>query len=222
MILKDYSNFFNQDIIAFSTLKNNQLSPEKSLSESLRKYNINKVASCNQTHSNNVLFVDSKGAYNNSDGLITTIESNIFLQIQTADCVPIYMCDFEKGLIGLIHSGWKGTHNQIIKNAVNLFFERGSLDCNIQIFLGPSIQECCYEIKNDVAIFFADKYLTLKEEKIYLNLQSKIIDDLLNLNIHAENIKKIQDCTFHNNNFYSYRRDKNSGRIYSILGFINE
>jgi len=154
--------------------------------------------------------------------LITTIKSNVFLQIQTADCVPIYICDFEKGLIGLIHSGWKGSCNQIIKNAINLFFARGSLDCNIQVFLGPSIQKCCYEIKNDVAIFFSDKYLTLKKGKIYLNLQSKIIDDLLDLNIKAENIKKIEDCTFHNNNFYSYRRDKNNGRIYSILGFIND
>tara|TARA_B100001996_G_scaffold333087_1_gene282522 strand:- start:63 stop:731 length:669 start_codon:yes stop_codon:yes gene_type:complete len=222
MILKDYSHFFNQDIIAFSTLKNNQYSSEKILSKSLEKYNINKIASCKQTHSDNVLFVDSEGVYSNSDGLITAIESNVFLQIQTADCVPIYICDFETGLIGLIHSGWKGTYNQIIKNAINLFFEKGSLDCNIQVFLGPSIQQCCYEIKNDVAFFFSDKYLILKKDKIYLNLQSKIIDDLLALNIQAGNINKIEDCTFHNNNFYSYRRDKSSGRIYSILGFINE
>jgi len=222
IFFKDYSSIFNKNIIAFSTIKNNQISSEIVLSKSLKEYNIHKIASCNQVHSNNVLFVDCEGLYDNSDGLITTIKSNVFLKIQTADCVPIYIYDFNKGLIGLVHSGWKGTYKEIIKNSINIFFQKGSSYNDIKVFLGPSIRECCYEIKDDVACFFDDKYLILKHQKIYLNLQSKIIDDLLSMNIKVDNIKKTEDCTYHSNEFYSYRKEDNIGKIYSILGFMYE
>ena len=54
---------------------------------------INNIARCNQIHSNNVLYIDKPGIYNDVDGLITNIGYNIILQIQTADCVPIFFYD---------------------------------------------------------------------------------------------------------------------------------
>ena len=48
------------------------------------------------------------------------MDNGITLKIQTADCVPIFMVDKINRLIGLVHSGWKGTKNSIILSALNV------------------------------------------------------------------------------------------------------
>ena len=68
-----------------------------------------------QTHSNNVVDISSGGEYPDADGLITCNQS-VFLSIQVADCVPIFIYDFKTGCKGLVHSGWKGTANKIISD----------------------------------------------------------------------------------------------------------
>ena len=221
-ILNINKNFYSNDsrILAFTTKNNAELSFNKILSN----YCINnkQIASCNQIHSDKVLYIKKPKSYNNVDGLITHINSNIILKIQTADCIPIFVIDKVAGIIGLIHSGWKGTYQNIITNAISIFIEKGSKIKNIKIFLGPSIQSCCYEIKEDVAKYFNIKYIINNKNKIYLDLNKKVYDDLLNLGIKNNNIFLSQICTFENFNYCSYRRDKeNSGRMYSLLGVSN-
>ena len=46
------------------------------------------------------------------DGLVTDVK-NIPLITFYADCVPLYFYDKSKKIIGLAHSGWKGTVNNI-------------------------------------------------------------------------------------------------------------
>lgn len=50
-----------------------------------------------------------------------------------------------KGVIGNIHSGWRGTLKRIIKNAIHLMEE--NFHCNpsdIEIYICPSILKCCF------------------------------------------------------------------------------
>ena len=61
--------------------------------------------------------------------------------------------------IGLVHSGWKGTSESIILSAISIFSNYGSTEKDIKIYLGPSIKSCCYEIKNDVAKYFDQKFI---------------------------------------------------------------
>ena len=102
--------------------------------------NSENIASCRQTHSTNVRYINSPGVYENTDGLLASYSSNLFLQINTADCVPIFLHDEVEGIIGIIHSGWKGTCNEIILNAIDTCLDNGSKPSNIKILLGPSIK----------------------------------------------------------------------------------
>jgi len=177
------------------------------------------IASCIQTHSNHVQYINTAGIYENTDGLVTHIDNNIYLVIQTADCVPIFMLDDINGIIGLIHSGWKGTCKSIIVSALSIFSDYGSSMNNIKIFLGPSIKSCCYEIKDDVAKYFNQKFIIKDKDKLFLDLDMKIKDDLYISGVKKNNIFVSNICTYENNKFCSYRRDNNkSGRMYSIIG----
>ena len=179
----------------------------------------NKIASCLQTHSNNVKYIKKSGLYKNIDGLVTHIDNNIYLMIQTADCMPIFMIDNIKGMIGLVHSGWKGTSNSIILSAISIFSNYDSRIDDIEIYIGPSIKSCCYEIKYDVAKYFNPKFIIKNNQKSFLDLEKKVRYDLYEVGIKSSNIFISDICTYENKNFCSYRRDNDkSGRMYSIIG----
>ena len=177
-----------------------------------------KTGSCIQTHSNNVKYIDKPGTYKNVDGLVTNLENKIKLVIQTADCVPIFITDLKKKNVGLVHSGWKGTANSIIVSAISVFINEGSDIKDISVYLGPCIKKCCYEIKDDVSKFFDNKFIIKKNKMQFLDLESKIFDDVLKIGLTEKKLFKSNICTFENKNFCSFRRDnKNSRRIYSYL-----
>lgn len=88
--------------------------------------NILKLHNCNsgmaiiqkQIHENKTIIVDSnmlgKGEdYYIGDSLATNNE-NIILVIRTADCLPIFLFNKDKNVIGLIHAGWRGLARDII------------------------------------------------------------------------------------------------------------
>ena len=177
------------------------------------------IASCVQIHSNHVKYINEAGLYKNTDGLVTHMNNNIYLVIQTADCVPIFMLDSIKGLIGLVHSGWRGTSKSIISSAISIFSDYGSSKDDIKIYLGPSIKSCCYEIKEDVAKYFNKKFIIKNNQKLFLDLESKINNDLSKIGIKHDNIFISNICTYENKIFCSYRRDYDkAGRMYSIIG----
>jgi len=204
----------------FTTKKDNIKTSEQIFNDTCMIYDINKenIASCVQIHSNIVSFVDKPGVYKNIDGLVTSMDNGITLKIQTADCVPIFMVDKINRLIGLVHSGWKGTKNSIILSALNLFVNHGSDTKNIVVCIGPCIKECCYEVKEDVSKYFDKQNIVNRDSKIFLDLISKIKYDL-----YKNGIIKIFEsdiCTYHNEEYYSYRREQGSNaRMYSVLGY---
>ena len=82
---------------------------------------------------------------------------------------------------GLVHSGWKGTSKSIVSSAISIFFDYGSSKDDIKIYLGPSIKSCCYEIKDDVAKYFDQKFIIKNNQKLFLDLESKINDFVIEI-----------------------------------------
>ena len=135
-----------------------------------------------QIHSTKVKYIDTPGNYNDVDGLITD-NPKIILTLKVADCVPIYLYDKKNECYGLIHSGWRGTKNKIITNALNIFFnDFKSLSENILIVIGPHIQKCCYEIDWNVAQHFSCLTKNHKN-KWLLDLSQEIKNDILDFKI---------------------------------------
>ena len=216
----DYFKYNRFKVFTYITKANSLFDSNDTLTELLseKNYSINNIAYCEQVHSDRVLYISKPGLYSSSDGLVTKCSNGIILKIQTADCVPVSIYDQKQGLIGLIHSGWKGTKMSICNNAVEIFLKKGSKPENIQVFLGPAIGKCCYEIKNDVSKQFNQKYIFNNHDKIFLDIKLKIKEDLLLAGIKKNNIANSNICTYENNEYYSYRKNKNNERMYSLIG----
>jgi len=112
-----------------------------------------------QTHTDHIRIVTKKDAgcgltkplaYENVDGLITK-EKGLVLSTFYADCVPVYLVDPVKEVIGLCHSGWKGTVKEISKKTVEKMQEEFGCDPeDIHGAIAPSICQDCYEVSEDV------------------------------------------------------------------------
>ena len=124
-----------------------------------------------QTHTTNVkrVYARERGqSFPETDGMITDVPG-ICLVTSYADCVPLYFVDPVKKVIGLSHSGWRGTVGKIGKVTVEKMEEEFGCDpADILGAVGPSICQDCYEVSEDVAVQFEEAF-SGHESEILLN-----------------------------------------------------
>lgn len=206
------------------------------------KINKNDIYRPYQTHTANIKCVDevAPGIFTedmmNIDGLITNKKDKI-LSISIADCIDLMFFDPVKMVIGNTHSGWQGTFQLISKNTVENMVDK--YRCNTKDLIcciGPSIRKCHFEVDEDIAVKFYEKFKYLyniddiiskgkiKENKQKYNIDTVLINKtvLLNLGLQEKNIIDCDTCTVCNSDkFHSYRVDKEaSGRNTGIITLI--
>jgi len=148
---------------------------------------------------------DDLPAIGEADGLITPIKG-IALVIRTADCVPVFLYDPAGGILGAVHSGWKGTMLNISGKCVrDMVYLYGCKPENIRAFILPSIGPEAYEVNDDVACHFTE-FTINKNGKLYVDLWGAIESSLKEKGIIEENIFNPQICNRTNHSeFFSHR-----------------
>jgi len=172
-----------------------------------------------QKHTDNVIWTDKGGAYQDCDGIASNLNYNVSLSLSVADCVPVCMFDPKTQNFALIHSGWKGTYKKISDNGVALLVENQSKPEDIMVYCGVSISKKNYEVGGEVASLFSDNNLDQSGCKFLLDIKSQIKDDLIETGLKTENIFISKHCTYDDNKLPSFRRDGNeAGRITFFMG----
>jgi len=157
------------------------------------------------------------------DAVITNA-SNIFLGIQTADCIPILIADQKRRVIAAIHAGRQGTALHIMTKVLkNMEEEFGCTSENLIIALGPSIGPCCYEIDEKVFQPEWEPFSTLRGRgKWMVDLPQINIAQMKDEGIKEEQIIWVDLCTScHADLFFSYRKEGQTGRQLSFIGIVN-
>lgn len=89
------------------------------------------------------------------DALVTN-RPGLAIGVKTADCVPLFLVDLVKRVVGVVHAGWRGTALNIAGQTVDTFIARfSSRPGDILAVIGPAIGPCCYEI--DAIVYHALK-----------------------------------------------------------------
>ncbi len=195
------------------------------------------MVAASQIHKTNVAVVteDDKGrgtadlfsVLPETDGMVTDCEG-VFLTAFFADCVPILLFDARRRVVGLVHSGWKGTIGGIAAVAIRVMRERfGSQPPDIQAFLGPAIGGCCYEVDSNLADrvvnVFKDDTGFFVERRLgttYWDLTKTNCYILELSGIPRENVGVSGICTRCNQDlFYSHRGSGGkTGRFAAVIG----
>jgi len=212
----DFSENISPDVNAVFSLNPSQYS-RKEITRKL-DYNAKDLAIPEQVHSTVVEFARFPGMHPAADGLVTT-NSNILLTLKVADCVPVYLYEPRKNMIGLVHSGWRGTVGKIVPNAIQLMQKNGAETGEIRCFLGPAIGICCYEVGVEIAQKFDDEAkMKLEDRKWKVGLHDQISLQLASSGIPEENIQTSDMCTYESRDCHSYRRDgDNVGRMFAFM-----
>lgn len=199
--------------------------------------NYSDFTSTKQTHTTNVIEatallkgngVSKPQSLEDVDGFVTS-EKKICLVTSYADCVPLYFADMKKHVIGLSHSGWRGTAGNICQSTVDLMKKLyNSVPSDIVTFIGPSICNDCYEVSADLIEPFSEHMS--KEElelvftpktngKYWLNLALANVINMKKAGIPSENIYVTDVCTCCNSDIlFSHRASK--GLRGGLCGFL--
>ena len=191
-----------------------------------------KMVYTNQTHTTNVAVVDEANygeTMPETDGMITNVPG-LCLVTFYADCVPLYFVDPVKRVIGLSHSGWRGTVHKMAIATVRKMQETFGCDpVDIRSVVGPSICQECYEVSEDVILEFqkyyredcqSELYYRKENGKYQLNLWRANEIVMEEAGILPENIHTTQWCTCCNPELlYSHRASKGKrGNLAAFLG----
>jgi len=175
----------------------------------------------NQTHSNKVVKLSAvKESHKpiSADAAIASQPKQV-CTVMTADCLPLLFCN-EKGTeVAAVHAGWRGLLNGIIENTIKCLPKPQEL----MVWLGPAIGPGEFEVGVDVKEAFVGKN-SVFQQAFQEQANGKYLADiylLARMVLVQQGVTKIyggEHCTVtEGEQFYSYRRDGQTGRMASLI-----
>jgi len=189
-------------------------------------YERNRLIHMRQIHSDRIVVADETYTFDappECDALITNVQ-NTPLMVMSADCTPILVYDPLNRVIGAVHAGRAGALNAILPKTLERMAQiYGTAIDDVRISMGPSIHGCCYEINPDIAAEVEEKgyYEALRREgeKLFLDVNTVLRQQLSALNMPLKHIEIINECTAcRHDTYFSYRADRqHTGRIAGVI-----
>lgn len=162
-----------------------------------------------------------------ADASVTNTPNEV-LAILTADCMPVLFASKSSDVIGAAHAGWRGLSGGVLENTIREMcaLSKGLTPQDITVWMGPAIGPTAFEVGEDVLQAFSGQSQAILSEafrpingrpgKYLANLYLLARDRLRSLGI--EHVNGGEFCTVEDSaNFYSYRRDKKTGRFASLI-----
>lgn len=175
-----------------------------------------------QVHGTRVLDAATVHEAPEADASITT-RPGVVCTIMTADCMPVLLADAGGRVVGAAHAGWRGLAAGVLENTVAAMRDAGATE--ILAWLGPGIGPGAFEVGAEVRDAFchlrpasasAFKPIDAQPGKFLADLPA-----LARIALSRVGVSKVAggaDCTVSDaRRFYSYRRDRITGRMASLI-----
>jgi hypothetical protein len=173
-----------------------------------------------------------------------TTEPGVVCAVLTADCLPLLVCATDGSQVAAIHAGWRGLLAGVIGNTITAMqippnppFAKGGaeialpvlplckrgIEGDFLVWLGPAIGPDCFEVGSEVRNAFLEKsaaFITAFKEQESDKWLADIYQ-LARIDLAMLCINKVYGggfCTVtEHERFYSYRRDKQTGRMATLI-----
>lgn len=172
----------------------------------------------NQTHSNCVKEVQEPiqevgQVIENCDASYTRLNEQPCV-VLTADCLPLLICDKAGEQIAAVHAGWRGLANGVIAQTLSHFAHPE----DVLVWLGPAISLNAFEVGQEVADIFLSLDPAYKQAIHSRSIDIYHIAKIQLGKLGVEQYYGGEYCTYSQPHlFYSFRRDKLSGRMASMI-----
>jgi hypothetical protein len=153
-------------------------------------------------------------SYSNTPGTVCAV--------MTADCLPVLFCNRAGTEVAAAHAGWRGLCAGVLEETVACFDDAPG---NIIAWLGPAIGPMAFEVGPEVREAFIEQ--DSQAVSAFQPTGDKYLADIYQLarqrlgNVGVTQIFGGDRCTFtEKGDFFSYRRDKTTGRMASFIWLI--
>ncbi len=181
-----------------------------------------KLCMAKQVHGRQVVYTDKPGLAGEADGLVTD-RPGLAVGVLVADCAALLLADSVNKVVAAVHAGWRGAIAGIIPEAVRQMEKIGAEPDLIQAYISPCISMEAFEVGEEVASQFPDRFVDRSGRKPHVDLQGYIYEEMLKNGISGPSVIRDTACTFHNEKLlHSHRRDGfRSGRMLGVV-FVSE
>ncbi len=142
--------------------------------------------------------------------------------VMTADCLPILVAAKDGSCVAAIHAGWKGLADGIITKTLNNMPVEPDA---VTAWVGPAISQAEFEVGQDVYDVFCQN--NIENEAFFIEKSRehrKYLADIAGIAQREMQVLGVSDvclsglCSYvEETRFYSYRRDKVTGRMASLI-----
>jgi len=167
-----------------------------------------------QVHGTRVVRLDQGASNFEADAAVTGTKNQV-CAVRAADCMPVLLADEGATVVGAAHAGWRGLSSGVIENTVQAMGTRGE---RLLAWLGPAIGPKVYEVGDEVRDAFKEKdaFSATRPGHWLLDLYAVARQRLRSCGV--ERIYGGGYCTYSEpQRFYSYRRDRTSGRMAALI-----
>ncbi len=153
-----------------------------------------------------------------ADALITDVPG-LALVVLVADCQAVLLYDPVKGVVGNVHSGWRGSAGNVIGAAVGAMAEGfGCRPADIHAGVGPSLGPCCAEFIH----FRRELPPAFRRYRVgmhHFDFWAASWDQLTGAGLRPDRIRIGRICSrCRRDDFYSYRAARITGRFAAVIG----
>ncbi|MGZ5008958.1 MAG: peptidoglycan editing factor PgeF [Methylobacter sp.] len=170
-----------------------------------------------QIHSNRAVPAVAAEALQQADASYTA-EAKVVCAVLTADCLPLLVCSVDGSEVAAIHAGWRGLLAGVIGNTL-----AAMKSSDVLVWLGPAIGPDCFEVGGEVREAFLEKspafaaaFKPQSDGKWLADIYRLATIDLAMLGVDKVYGGGFCTVTEHQR-FYSYRRDKETGRMATLI-----
>ncbi len=152
------------------------------------------------------------------DGLLTD-RFGVALLIRTADCLPVFVIDPARRVVGLVHVGWRGLSADLPQRVVGSFHRYFYSQAHqLRVVIGPAIHSCCYEVGQSFPSCF-NPFIQIRAGRRTCDLIGFAIHQFHRCGLKKEQIVDTGHCTFcESRHWFSLRREgPSSGRLVSFV-----
>lgn len=174
-----------------------------------------------QVHGVNVVDAATVEGTPDADACVAT-QAGVVCAMMTADCLPVLFCDVGGNVVGAAHAGWRGLAAGVLERTVESMRLRGAGE--ILAWLGPAIGPQRFEVGADVLDAFAAHDPASTSAFVAIaGRDGKFLADiyqLARLRLAQAGVARVSGgglCTVTDTRFYSYRRDKLTGRMATLI-----
>lgn len=186
-----------------------------------KRLGLNHLISARQVHGSEVLVIDKPPGKDMEmtgfDAFISNVPG-VGLMVQQADCQAVLIHDPSNKVVANIHCGWRGSVTNIIGKTVetmkNVF---GTDPAEISAVLSPSLGPCCAEFVNYQRELPPD-FDKFQVKPYYFDFWAISRSQLEEKGVMPAQITVAGSCTVCDSQWFSYRREGQTGRFCSVIG----